>query len=231
MRRNFAAIPVLLVFLLMLLAACAPTTEAPQVTVAQLTEPITYYPFQAGAMWEYLPDRARLSDPTTIMRVEGPTIVDGQVWVAWHLRGRAIDETSYRNVNANGVHLLRVERFGAVITYDPPLRQYPSTNELRVGATWSGDTVVTVSAPGQRETRELDVNYVYTVVDRRTVTLPAGAFDVFVIDMTARMFDDMGGVVDEEKQTVWFSPYVGEVRTHLGHVLIASNVLSAQTAE
>src|SRR5690606_24646655 len=114
--------------------------------------------------------------------------------------------------------------------FDPPLQEYPPAAQLRVGANWSGSTSVHLSADGGRQQRSLDVEYVYTVVDKRPVTTPAGQFDVFVIDFTTRTFDEEGSITEELTQQTWFSPYVGEVRTRNGHLLVSSNVLSSETA-
>lgn len=217
--------------LLLALAACAPSAEAPRVDVEQLSEPISYYPFQTGARWEYLPDGARLSDPSTVVRIEGPTVVSGAVWVAWHARGRGLDQMSYRDNRPSGVFLLREERLGTTFTFDPPLQEYPPAAQLRVGANWSGSTSVHLSADGGRQQRTLVVDYVYTVVDKRPVTTPAGQFEVFVIDFTSRTFDDEGTITEELTQQTWFAPYVGEVRTRNGHLLVNSNVTGAEAAD
>ncbi len=198
--------------------------------VEQLTEPISFYPFQAGARWEYLPDGARLSDPSTVVRVEGPTVVAGEVWVAWHTRGRGLDQMSYRVSRPEGVFLLREERLGTTFTFTPPLQEYPPAAQLRVGANWSGETTVHLSADGGRQQTSMQVDYVYTVVDKRPVTTPGGQFEVFVIDFTTRTFDEAGNITDELTQQTWFTPYVGEVRTRNQHLLVASNVLTSDTA-
>lgn len=224
-------IALLVAALAFLLAACAPTSEAPRVDVDQLTEPITYYPFQTGATWQYLPDGARLNDPTTTVRVEGPTVAAGEVWVAWHTRGRGLDQMSYRATRPDGVFLMREVRLGTTFTFDPPLKEYPQGAQLRVGANWSGSTSVHLSADGGRQQRTMAIDYVYTVVDKRLVTTPAGQFDVFVIDFTSRTFDELGNITDELTQQTWFAPHVGEVRTRNGHLLVASNVLAAESSE
>lgn len=229
--RRYRLAASLLPLLVLTLAACAPTADAPRVDVQQLTEPITFYPFQAGARWEYLPDGARLSDPSTLVQVDGPTVVGGQVWVAWHTRGRGLDQMSYRESRPTGVFLLREERLGTTFTFDPPLQEYPPSAQLRVGASWSGSSTVHLSADGGKQQLVQPISYVYTVVDQRTVSVPAGQFEVYVIDFTSRTFDQMGGVTDELTQQTWFAPNIGEVRTRNGHLLVRSNVLTAQSAE
>ena len=70
------------------------------------------------------------------------------------------------------------------------------------------------------------IEYRYTVVDRRTVSLVAGDFEVFVVNFVTRTFDDEGGVLEEFTQESWFSPYVGEVKNENGFFLIDTNFLN-----
>lgn len=210
-----------------LLAACAPSVEE-RVGVQQLTEPVTFYPHQTGARWEYLPDGARVSDPRLVQTVEGPTVLDGEVWIAWRIAGRGSNLTSFRQTRADGVFLKQRVRPGTVITFDPPIQEFPAQSELRVGAIWSGETTANLTfseaEPGN-QTATLELSYTYTVVDRRTVTLLAGEFEVFVVNLVSRTFDENGGIVEELQQATWFSPFVGEVRTDNEYFLVASNVL------
>lgn len=226
MRRTNALVAPLLA--LLLTAACAPAAgDAPRVNVQQLTETITYYPSQAGARWEYLPSGARVTDPRVAVQVEGPTVMGDGLLTAWHARGRGLDQMSYRDHTPAGVFLHREERLGTTFRFDPPLMEFPPENQLRVGANWSGTSTVTLTLDGGRERRTLPFDYSYVVVDRRTVTVPAGEFDVFVIDFTSRTYDEEGNLTDELTQQTWFAPYLGEVRTRNGHVLIATNVPAA----
>ena len=210
----------------LLVAACAPATQNDErVGVLQLTDPITYYPFQTGAAWEYLQQGARLSDPRTTVVVEGPTVVDNGVWIGWRLVGPAREKRSYRQVNANGVFLHSEVRLGiTTLTYDPPIQEYPAEGSLRVGALWTGETAVTLQLYDGSEPQVRQLAYTYTVVDRRMVTIPAGEVEVFVINLTSRLFDEEGAQVDEETYETWFSPFIGEVRLNTGHVLMRSNV-------
>ncbi len=223
--------------LLLVLAACAPSSDK-QVTVQQLTKPISYYPHQTGAHWEYLPDGAKLTDPRLTVDVEGPTVLDGQVWIAWHTQGRGLDVTRYRQYKPDGVYLGRENKLGTVINFDPPIQEFPAEGKLRVGATWAGDTKVDVvatqgngsgnsgSSNGQSANKTLDVHYVYTVVDKRQVTLAAGTFEVYVVSFTTRTMDENAKVTNTLTQQFWFTPNVGEIRDENGNVLIASNVLT-----
>lgn len=213
--------------LAVVLAACAPASDQ-RVGVRQLTEPVTFYPHQTGARWEYLPDGARVSEPRLVKTVEGPTVLDGEVWTSWRLAGRGIDLTSFRQARADGVYLKRRVRPGTVITFDPPIKEFPSQSELRVGATWTGDTTASITFPAadpENQTATLELTYTYTVVDRRTVTLLAGEFEVYVVDLVSRTFDENGAIVEELQQSTWFSPFVGEVRTDNAFFLVDSNVI------
>ncbi len=216
----------------LLLAACAPSgADAPRVGVEQLTEPISFYPNQTGATWEYLPNGARLTDPRTSVQVVGPTIVNGEVWVAWHARGRGLDEMSYRQVRADGVWLKRQERLGTTYTFDPPLQEYPPEGQLRVGGLWTGKTTVHISADGGKQELDMAVDYTYMVVDKRKVTVPAGDIEVYVIDFISRTVDENGAVTEELTQQSWFAPYVGDVRLRSNQVLVSTNVPSVAPEE
>jgi hypothetical protein len=213
---------------LMLLAACAPVTDGPRVVVAQLTEPVSFYPQETGATWQYLPDTARLSEPRLIRVVEGPTVLNGRLVTGWRLLGRGIDEQNFMTYDAEGVRLWRTTKPGSIIDFDPPVREFPAQSELRVGHTWGGVTRASVVYPQARpehRTATLDIRYEYTVVDSRTATVPAGDFTVFVIDFHSVTLDEEGNPAEELTQTIWFAPYVGEVRTENGYFLIETNFL------
>ena len=206
--------------------ACAPSAgrSDQRVEVQQLSEPTTYYPYQTGAVWRYLPEGARLSDPRASVVVEGPTVVDGGVWISFHEVRPGWEQRSYRQFRDDGVYLHSQVRLGiTTIRYDPPLREFPEPGSLRVGSIWSGETTITLSLGDGSEPQVSDVEYVYTVVDRRTVQVPAGPLDVFVIDLTTRLIDD-GEVAEESSRQFWYAPYVGEVRLRTGHVLVDTNV-------
>lgn len=214
---------------LVLLSACAPSAddEARQ-GVEQLTDPVGYYPEQTGIRWTYLPDGAAVSEPKVQGTVEGPTILGGETWSATHLQGRGMDVRWFRQVRDDGRYLVREERPGTVITFDPPIQELPAPGRLRAGATWGGETVAALEFPeateGNREAQR-EVSYRATVVDRRTVNVAAGEFDVFVIDYEWREVDESGDVVDDFVQQVWYAPYVGEVRTENGFFLLDANHL------
>lgn len=213
---------------LAVLAACAPTQSEERVTVEQLTEPIGYYPQQTGATWRYLPDNARLGDPAVVLRVEGPTVIDGDVWIAFHMVGLGLDVGWFRQFRPDGVYLKREVRPGTEITFDPPIRELPEQGAMRVGTTWNGSTTARVFYPQatpENQRDEIDVDYRFTVVDERTVTVAAGTFDVYVINFITRSLDADGGIREELTQETWFSPFIGDVKTENDFFLVGANFL------
>ncbi len=223
----------LLLALLGLLAACAPSAEPERVTVEQLSGPVSFYPHETGAVWQYLPDGDPLNAMRLFQQVEGPTLVQGELWTAWRTVGRGLDITSLRQYRDDGVYLLRELRPGTQITFDPPLQEFPAAGALQVGASWGGETTASLYFPqatADDQNASLTVEYTYAVVDKRGVTVAAGTFDVFVLNFESRTRDAEGRVLETLNQELWFAPFVGEVRTELGYFLIETNFASAQAA-
>lgn len=209
-----------------LVAGCAPTVSEETEAVTQPTGPLAYVPRETGAAWSYLPDRATLDEARVVVRVEGPTVVDGQVRTAWRMVGRGLEVRWFREHREDGIYLVREERPGTVITFDPPILEMVP-GPLRVGQNWTGATTATVLFPeatAENRTSTLALEWVTTVVDRRSVTVAAGTFDVFVLNFTSRTLDENGVVLEELTQETWFSPYLGEVRTENGFFLVDSNL-------
>lgn len=213
--------------LLAVLAACAPAAqEGPRVRVEQFTGQVSFYPHEPGASWRFLPDGATLDEPPLTLISQGPTLLAGEPVTGWRLVGRGLDEVSYRRYGSDGVHLVRTVRPGAVIDFDPPVQEFPSQAALRVGASWEGTTTASVTFPEAREENRrstLQVRYRYDIVDRRPTRVPAGEFDIYVINFESETTDDEGTVVERISQTGWFEPYVGWVRHPIDHYLVGTN--------
>jgi hypothetical protein len=213
-----------------MIAACAPVPDPGRVAVQQLVATPSFYPQETGIQWAYLRDGALLDDPRYIETIEGPAVLDGDVWIAFRLVGGGQDVTHYRQFRSDGVYLRRQVRPGATIDFDPPIREMPAESELRVGLTWRGETVADQrypsAAPGLQRI-SVPVEYVYTVVDRRPVSVAGASYDVFVVDRTVRQYDDTGAVTEELVRTTWFEPFVGTVRHENGWFLVETNVRSA----
>jgi hypothetical protein len=223
----------LLLALAAALVSCVPAASEETEVVTDPTGPLSYVPTATGARWTYLPDRATLDEPRVTMAVEGPTVVGGEVRTAWRMVGRGLDVRWFRDHREDGTYLVREERPGTIITFDPPILELPG-EPLRVGQSWRGETTATLRFPdAEPENRlsSLDLQWVSTVVDRRSVTVAAGTFEVFVLNFTSRTLDEEGTVVEELTQETWFAPYLGEVRTENGFFLVDSNLIGLPRAQ
>lgn len=218
---------VCLLILLGLLTACTPAANQQKVEVKQLSEKTTYYPHQVGARWTYLEPGETMDAPPVVTMIQGPTVIDGDLWIETHQAGRGLDVHWFRQYRSDGVFLLKETRPGMEVRFDPPLQEMPAESTLRVGATWTGKSTATITyteAKGNGKTQTYTFDYTYTVVDQRRPNVQAGDFDVYVINFVARMTDEAGNKIDEVKQALWFSPFVGEVFTENGYVLVDTNV-------
>lgn len=220
-----AGLAALCLALVVLLSGCVP--EAGQAEAAtQPTGPLAYVPTETGATWAYLPDRASLDEPRVIVRVEGPTVVDGVVRTAWRMVGRGLEVRWFREHRSDGTYLVREERPGTRILFDPPIQELPS-GPFRVGQTWGGETTATLIFPDaapENRSSSLPLEYRSTIVDRREVTVPAGTYEVFVLNLTTRTYDEQGTITEELTQETWYAPYLGEVRTENGFFLVDTNL-------
>lgn len=217
-----------LLCLCLVFSACAPAREEGSVDIQQLSQPVSFYPQEAGATWHYLPSGSSLAAPKVIQEVEGPTVVDGELWIVTHLEGMGLDNRWFRQYRPDGVYLLKELRPGQEVTYDPPLQEFPAEATFRVGANWGGDTTANVyfpAAQAENQRQSYQVEYRYTVVDEREVRLQVGTFQAYVIDFVARFLDDERNVIDSQKLTIWFVPNVGEIKTENDFFLVATNTL------
>lgn len=220
---------------LLLLAACAPTAGEPsRVGVQQLTEPMSFYPRETGAQVYYVPDGGRLDGRRAVDTIEGPAVLDGDVWIVSRLVGLTQDISLYRQFREDGVYLRRQVRPGCTADFNPPMREFPAQAQLRVGAIWSGSTQVTLVCPGaiaNLRTQQYMVDYVYTVVDFRTVTVTDRRYQIYAIDRTTRIFDGDGNIEEEVSQQVWFAPHVGYVRDERGLLIVGANFAAGTRVE
>ncbi len=218
-----------------LLSSCAPgAANAKPVEVEQFAGEVSYYPHEVGASWAYLGEGEPSNAARLVATVQGPTVINGDLWVVTSVVGKGLDIAWFRQYRSDGVFLLRELRPGMEINYDPPLQEMPAEGSLRVGSSWSGETTVNIYFPDAKRPEDQNLtrkfNYTYTVVDeRKNLNTPAGDFDTFVIDFVARTYDEEGNEVPcsgtgECKQTVFFTPNVGEIRTENGYFLVQTNV-------
>ena len=206
------------------LAACAPA-PAERISVSQLTEAPTYYPHPTGAVWSYLPEGETGDAPRLVQQVEGPTLIDGRTLTAWRTTGRGFETRTYRDYRETGVFIPRETGPGYVTTISPAIQEWPREGTLRVGSSWGGDAVATVNFTDADRSDEVRLEYRYEIVDRRTVTTPAGTFDVFVVSFESRSYNPAGEQQEVLRQELWFAPGIGEVKTDGGLFLLESNLL------
>lgn len=205
------------------LSACAPRQQvaAPEVRAQTSFDAVSFYPAQSGLIWTYLPQGEPANSVPYVLRSLGPTIFKNQTVNAFALTGRGAEQTWYRQVSDSGVNLLGFTKPGVLVNLEPAWRELPAAGELRVGASWSGTTRVTVmDTVKDRVVTEGTLNYRYDIQERRQVTVPTGTYDVFVI--TRRVTDDIGGLFPAVQQ-MYFTPFVGEVRTYEDLLLTGQN--------
>lgn len=217
-----------LVYLLLITAAimtaCAPATSpkppTPRATASLTPDAPTYYPHQTGLAWTYLAEGESILTPPYALSVIGPSVVNGERVILSRLRGRTLDITYYHQHTTAGVHLLREDRPGYHITYDPPLQELPRENGLAPSVTWGGRTTATITYDDpSKPTEQQDITYRYTVLEQRPANLPAGQLDTYTIEFMAR---DEGSNV-ETRQHVWFTPHVGYARLRGDLILTGGN--------
>ena len=222
--------------LIALVTGCLPQTEeAERVTVDQFAGSVSFYPQETGIVATYVPPGGSLESPALQQIIEGPTVLNDDIWIATSIVGVGLSGYRYRQYRPDGVYRLRETAPGVITTYDPPIREFPAEGELFVGSSWTGETTATVffaDAKPEKQTQIQTVSYTYTVVDKRTINnLPVGPVEVFVVNLVGRLFDADGAVSQEITQEVWFSPYVGEVKTREGFLLIATNTIESEPVD
>ncbi len=208
--------------LLLGLSACTPKTSGPGPTVQTSTpvSTVSFYPSQAGLAWSYLPEGEPTSAMPYVLRALGPSIYANQTVQALQLTGRGADQTWYRTFSADGVKLLGLRKPGVNVRLDPPWLEYPAESAWKVGLTWQGVSNIAISGDDGKVQAQGTLNYSYTVQEQRQQDTPAGKFEVWVV--TRQVSDTVGGLFPATQQ-LWFTPYVGEVRTPEGLLLVGRN--------
>ena len=209
--------------LALVLAACAPSATTPKAAVARVEGPISFYPRETGLHWQYLRPGDPFDAPAYHLEAAGPAAFLGHSATQFRFFGRGQERVYYREVSdQDGQKLYGFEEKITLsqVSFDPPFLEYPPASLLAVGYRWGGKTRVksVFTLPeGRIKQAELTLDYGFEVVARRTVEVPAGRFDAFVIRYTAKGGDE--GLAAE----IWFVPHVGEVRTREGLVLVKKN--------
>ena len=225
---SFSFMTILAVFVL---SSCVPTTssteEKPVVAVEEINRPLSFYPQETGATWHYLPNGASIDANKSIERVEGPRVVSGKRFIVSKILGRGLDITTYKEYQPDGVYFSREEGPGYILNLNPPIREYPSEAEMRVGMSWRGSSqaeLIFTDAGTQNPVINFQTDYVYTVVDKRPVRLDIGEFEVYVIDLESRRIAE-NQAVEVLNQVIWFTPYIGVVRNEFDQVLVGGSFM------
>lgn len=202
------------------LAACAPRTQDPgKATATTSVSTVSFYPSQSGLKWSYIPEGDSLNQPPYTLSALGPTIFGDQAAFAFQLSGRGADQTWYRAVNDAGILLYGFTKPGLTVSLTPPWREAPAASAWKVGLMWQGQSQVSVIADG-KVVQQGSARYSYTVTDQRSVTVNGQSYRVWVVNR--QISDDLGGLFPPSQES-WFAPFVGDVRTPEGLLLVGKN--------
>ena len=210
-----------------LLAACAPAQQARQapVTASTSVSQVSFYPFQAGLNWSYLPDGDTQGGQPYTLKALGPSVFGSVQAQAYNLSGRGADQTSYRLISTQGVQLLGFRKPGLSVRLDPPWQEALAEGAWTVGLAWQGESNITVQSDDGRTNVSGKVKYSYRVLDQRGVSIGTQSYQVWVVN---RQITDTVGGLFPASQEQWFMPYVGDIRTPEGLLLTGRNFAGGQ---
>jgi hypothetical protein len=209
--------------LLLVVVACAPS-QSPTVGGQTTGGAVSFYPSQSGALWQYLKDGERADSTPYALRVEGPQSFNGRVLTQMRFLGRGQDIYYFRQFDERGVQLIaQGSKDFYELVYDTPVLEYPAQKEFVVGKTWSAVTFATLSIPKQSPQR-LRYTYSFRVAAKEKYKVGATEYDAFLILRDNRL-EAVDGKTEPvvEAQRIRFVPFIGEVQTREGLVLLSYN--------
>jgi hypothetical protein len=213
----------LLVFFCVSLSACAPSTQTDRLAVETIVTARSFYPHEAGLKWQYLEPGERTDTPSFTKEVVGPTLVNEELLTLSRVYGRGQDTKLFERFDDSGVYLVREDRPGSIFVYAPPMQTLPPSAELQLGTAWQGTSQVNVYHPDTTVYGDpLTIDYHYQVIDQRQVTVGEHTFEVYVISFQATQ-TLASGSSQSIQQEVWYTPYVGEIKTRANVVLTKVN--------
>lgn len=207
---------------LALLSACAPRQTVqviPTVTAQTSFNSVSFYPAETGLQWSYVPENEPNTEPYVVQNL-GPTLFGATQVQSSQMTGRGALQVWYRQTSDAGQRLLGFRKPGVSVSLEPAWQEYPANTAWRVGATWSGSSKATLRSDDGKVTQSGTLNYLYKVLEQRQVTVGNQLYTVWVVNR--QMTDDLGGLFPAS-QTIWFMPYIGEVRTAEGLLLTGRN--------
>jgi hypothetical protein len=210
--------------LVLMLAACAPQTPTRVTGQTGTGAGVAFYPSQSGAIWQYLKDGERGDSTPYTLKIEGPQSYNGRILTGVRFIGRGQDITYFRQFDERGVQLIAQGSPNFYdLVYETPILEYPPQKELVVGRTWSGTSNATLTIPKQTP-QKLRYTYQFRVVAKEKYRVVNTDYDAFLILRDNRL-EDLSGKSDPviESQRIRFVPFIGEVQTREGLVLINYN--------
>jgi hypothetical protein len=207
------------------LLACVPTQEPtkppkPPVESGVVGGQTSFYPNAAGLSWLYIKDSVSADAPKYKLEILGPSLFHGRTLTAIRFVGNASDQTYFREFSSGGVKLygFSISQTGDV-TFEPAIQEYPAQNDLKIGATWGGETTVTEpNLADPTKPKSYKISYIYTVLARQQFKVAEQVYDTFRI-----AFESVTSPTQRLTQTIHFTPNVGEVRTKEGLLLLGKN--------
>ena len=207
---------------LFILCACAPSVAEPERVQASLPfTQVSFYPLEAGVVWEYLEAGERLDAPRLFRENLGYAHLDGQRYSLVRSFGRGGDTLLYYLADGSGVQLAREERSDMIFVYDPPMRVLSFTDEGELAETWSGRSDV-LTFSNDRELDPTTLEYQYSVVTRRPVIIEGETLEAAILSQQVVSETSQGR--RQHNANSWFVPFYGEVRIPSGGVLVSTNL-------
>jgi hypothetical protein len=207
------------------LLSCVPTQEPakppkPPVESGVVGGETSFYPNAAGLTWQYIKESTSADAPKYKLEILGPSLFHGRTLTAIRFVGNASDQTYFREFSSSGVKFygFSIAQTGDV-TFDPAIQEYPAANDLKIGATWGGETTVTEpNLADPSKPKSYKISYTYTVLARQQFKVAEKVYDTFRI-----AYEVISSPTQRSTQTIHFTPSVGEVRTKEGLLLLGKN--------
>jgi hypothetical protein len=207
------------------LLSCFPTQEPakppkPPVESGVVGGETSFYPNEAGLTWQYIKESTSADAPKYKLEILGPSLFHGRTLTAIRFVGSASDQTYYREFSSTGVKFFgfSIAQTGDV-TFEPAIQEYPAANNLKVGATWGGETTVTEpNLADPTKPKSYKILYTYTVLARQQFKVAEKVYDTYRI-----AYEVISSPNQRSAQTIHFTPSIGEVRTKEGLLLLSKN--------
>jgi hypothetical protein len=207
----------------LLTTGCIPPTSPTieKVGLNSVVEKVSFYPYQAGLEWKYVPQGEPVNSPPYVRKTFSVTRLGEDVLNRMNSFGRGTDSNWYRKYEPQGVFLYYYSVPGALYRFEPPIREFPAEAEWKAGLSWRGTTKVTLTDTVSQKVKVIsELSYLCTVLEQRRVKQGSQQYQVWVL---SRQYGGSDGKIFPTSSEVWFTPFIGEVKTVEDLVLVASN--------